>query len=108
MDITANMTINANDTYEIYLNNYEYINKSFKQKNKAYGTLFEKEMVNLWICDGELVTKNCKKIKPSDHFNECSRWKFINMEFEFKDGYLISNLLLKRECNIYKFKCINY
>lgn len=96
---------NTNDIYNIYLKNYEHINKSFKQKNRAYGTIFEKEMVNLWICDGELITKNCSKIKPMEHFNECSRWNYKIMDFTYENGYLVSNFLIRKECNNYKFKC---
>ena len=98
---------NTNDIYNIYLKNYEHINKSFKQKSRAYGTLFEIEMINLWICDGELITDKCSKIKPSDHFNECERWKFKTMDFIYKDGYLISNFLIKKECKNYKFECMS-
>ena len=96
--------LTEDEVYKIYLNNYEFINKSFKQRGPGYGTLFEKEMVNFWICDGELIT-NKTRINPKNHFNESGRSKVCNMEFKYNDGYLISQYLINKGCTNYKFKC---
>ncbi len=93
-----------NDIYNIYLENYEHINKSFKQKSRAYGTLFERKMINLWLCDGELMT-NKTNINIHKHFNECERWQFSDMEFIYQDGFLVSNYLFELGCKNYKFEC---
>lgn len=92
------------NTNDIYINNFEYINKSFKRKSRAYGTHFEKEMVDIWICGGELMTDKLKR-NSSNFSNITIRLNIPLMEFEYKDGYLVSNFLLGLGCDNYKFKC---
>lgn len=94
------------DIHNIYNNNYEYINNNFIQKNRAYGTLFEKNMVNLWICGGDLVTNKIKK-NNLKYENITLRININDMEFNFKNGYLVSNFLRELGCKTYKFKCFN-
>ena len=94
------------NTTDIYINNLEYINKSFKRKNRAYGTYFEKEMVNIWLCGGELMTNKFKK-NSSKCSNMTIRLNIGEMDFIYKDGYLISNFLLELGCNNYKFECMS-
>jgi len=94
------------NTIDIYNNNYEHINKSFKRKSRAYGTYFEKEMVNIWVCGGELMTDNIKR-DINKFSNMTIRLNIADMEFEYKDGYLISKFLYELGCKNYKFECTN-
>ena len=62
-------------------------------------------MVNIWLGDGELILKGPGK-KPN--LNITTRCKFRRLEFEFIDGYLVSNLLIRLGCKNYRFKCNDY
>ena len=68
-----------NNIGEIYYKNYEFINKQFKQNKRAYGTILEKEMVNLWMGDGKLIIKGTG-VKPN--LNITTRWGFRCMDFD--------------------------
>ena len=101
----VNTKVNDINVDEIYYKNYEFINKQFKPKNRAYGTKFEKEMVEIWLGDGELIMRGKGK-KPN--LNITTRWGFRCMDFEFIDGYLVSNFFIRNGCKNYKFKCNDY
>jgi hypothetical protein len=90
----------------IYINNFEFINKSFKRKNKNYGTSFEEKMLNLWICNGELMTN--KPIKNYKDFENIKlRVNLDMMNFIYENGYLVSYFLKDVcKCDTYKFQCI--
>ncbi len=91
--------------YKIYLKNYDHINKSFVNKSRAYRTHFEKEMVNLWILDDDLIiNKTRTNIKNSSNIS--LRWSVADMEFIYNDGFLVSTFLYEMGCKNYKFKCI--
>ena len=62
-------------------------------------------MVNIWMGDGELIIKGRGK---NPNLNTTTRCKFRRLEFEFIDGYLVSNLLIRMGCKNYKFKCNVY
>ena len=55
--------ITSNETTNIYNKNFEFINNSFTQ-TATRGTCFKKDKINIWICDGELMTD-----KPIKNFN---------------------------------------
>ena len=91
--------------YAIYLLNYQFFNKGIQRKNKYYYNQFDEKRMIFWLCDGELMLNKVKKIKIDEHSHYTGSYPFDYLNFEFDDGYLISNKFKNLGCKNYKFKC---